>query len=80
MGGPLRDSKERNMGEVRTQEMGVVIPFPNVASRGLRPIQPSNGPRGEILLFTGVRYERLEPNPGPSRPFATDRRGRRRRS
>lgn len=58
------------MGEVRTLEMGVVIPFPDVASRGLRSIPPDNGPRGEILLFTGIRYEwQPEPSPAPSAPL-----------
>jgi hypothetical protein len=58
------------MGEVRTQETGVVIPFPSLASRGLRPVQPSSGPRGEILLFTGIRYEwQPEPTPAPSAPL-----------
>ena len=77
-------AKERIMGEVRTQEAGVVIPFPDTASRGLRPIQPSSGPRGEILLFTGIRYEwQPEPTPAPSAPLlpggTTSRTGRRRR-
>jgi hypothetical protein len=83
MGGPLRDAKERIMGEVRIQETGVVIPFPDVASRVLRPVQPGNGPRGEILLFTGIRYEwQPEPSPAPSAPLlpgGTSRTGRRRR-
>ena len=69
------------MAEVRTHEMGVVIPFPDMASRGLRPVQPSSGPRGEILLFTGIRYE-WQPEPTPSAPLlpgGTPRTGRRRR-
>ncbi len=68
-------AKERNMGEVRTQEMGVVIPFPDMASRGLRPVQPSSGPRGEILLFTGIRYDwQPEPSPAPVTPAASGKR------
>lgn len=71
------------MGEVRVQEIGVVIPFPDVTARGLRPVQPTNGPRGEILLFTGIQYEwQPEPNPAPSAPLmsgGTSRTGRRRR-
>lgn len=80
---PLHDARERIMGELRTHDMGVVIPFPDLTSRGLRPVQPSNGPRGEILLFTGVRYEwQPEPSPAPSAPImpgGTSRTGRRRR-
>lgn len=83
MDGPLHDAKERIMGELRTHDTGVVIPFPDMASRGLRPVQPSNGPRGEILLFTGVRYEwQPEPTPTPSAPLLPGgnvRTGRRRR-
>jgi len=83
MGGTLRDAKERNMGEVRTQETGVVIPFPDVASRGLRPVQPSNGPRVVIQAEAGIRYEwQPEPTPAPSAPLlpgGTSRTGRRRR-
>ena len=60
-------AKERNMGEVQTQSTGVVIPFPDAASRGLRPMQPSGGPRGEILLFTGIRYD-WQPEPTPASP------------
>jgi hypothetical protein len=72
------------MGEIRTRSAGVIIAFPDLASRPHRPMLPPDAPRGEILLFTGVRYERLEPNPGPSRPIASSRQprtgGRRRRS
>ena len=71
------------MGEVRTHEMGVIIPFPSMVSRGVRPVDPSSGPRGEILLFTGIRYEsQPEPTPAPSAPLmpgGTSRTGRRRR-
>ncbi len=67
------------MGEVQAST-GAVIPFPGSAGRPSRPALRADEPRGEILLFTGVRYERHEPNPGPSRPLATDGRGRRRRS
>ena len=71
------------MGEVQVQPKGEVIPFPDAASRRLRPAQSSNGPRGEILLFTGIRYEwQHEPNPAPSAPLlpgGTSRTGSRRR-
>ena len=68
------------MGDVKARAAGVIITFPDPASRPNRAALRADEPRGEILLFTGVRYERLEPSPGPSRPFATDGRGRRRRS
>lgn len=62
------------MQDVRTRSPAVVIAFPDLSERPQRQ-QPDVGePRGEILLFTGVRYERPAPNPGPSRPLATRRR------
>lgn len=66
------------MGKVEMHGSGAVLPFPCAASRPHRqPLSPDE-PRGEILLFTGVRYERL---PDPSHPVASDGqpRGRRRR-
>ncbi len=49
---------------------GTVIPFPGAAKRPARPEPRSDEPRGAILLFTGVRYERpstaLAPTPAPS--------------
>ena len=55
------------MGEVQAST-GAVIPFPGSAARPPRPPLRADEPRGEILLFTGVRYERsyatsLEPSP-----------------
>ena len=55
------------MGEVQVQPKGKVIPFPDAASRGPRPLSSSNGPRGEILLFTGIRYD-WQPEPNPAAP------------
>ncbi|MBJ6126222.1 hypothetical protein [Microvirga splendida] len=66
------------MQDVWTRSPGVVIAFPNVTERPARPHLPADEPRGEILLFTGVRYERPASNPGPSRPFASKGPGRRR--
>jgi len=37
----------------------IVIPFPGPEARQGRRIPRSGEPRGEILLFLGVRYERL---------------------
>jgi len=72
--------EDRDMGDVKAQPAGVIITFPGPASRPNRGALQADEPRGEILLFTGVRYERLDPSPGPSRPFASDGPGRRRRS
>jgi hypothetical protein len=70
--------EDRDMGDVKARPAGVIITFPDAASRPNRNGLRAGEPRGEILLFTGVRYERLEPSPSPSRPFASDGRGRRR--
>ena len=72
--------EDRDMGDVKPRPAGVIITFPDPASRPNRNGLRADEPRGEILLFTGGRYERLDPNPGPSRPVASDGRGRRRRS
>jgi hypothetical protein len=37
----------------------IVIPFPGPEARRAGRIPRSGEPRGEILLFLGVRYERL---------------------
>ena len=66
------------MQDAWTRSPGVVIAFPKAAERPQRPHLSADEPRGEILLFTGVRYERPEPSPGPSRPYASNRPGRRR--
>jgi len=66
------------MQDAWAEAPGVVIAFPAAAERPQRPQLNEGEPRGEILLFTGVRYERPAPNPGPSRPYASNRPGRRR--
>jgi hypothetical protein len=38
---------------------GVVVPFPSRAGRPVRRAPPSGEARGEVVLFLGVRYERL---------------------
>ncbi len=68
------------MHEAWASSPGVVIAFPEAAERPQRPHLSADEPRGEILLFMGVRYERPTPNPGPSRPVASKSPGRRRRS
>jgi hypothetical protein len=65
------------MVEIRTPSAGVIIAFPEPALRPVRAALREDEPRGEILLFTGVRYERLDS--GPSRPVASDGQPRRRR-
>lgn len=40
---------------------GNVIAFRALASRGPREPSSDDAERGRILLFTGVRYERLRP-------------------
>jgi hypothetical protein len=68
------------MGEVQPST-GAVIPFPGSAGRPSRPALRADEPRGEILLFTGVRYERsfagLEPSPASSGQSKAGRRRRR---
>jgi len=56
------------MGEVQARSTGAVIPFPHPANRPSRPALRSDEPRGEILLFTGVRYERYDTTPHADRP------------
>ena len=71
--------KEAKMQDVWTRSSAVVIAFPDAAERPQRPLA-ANEPRGEILIFTAVRYERPTPNPGPTRPFASRGPSTRRRS
>lgn len=69
------------MVEVGRRVTGVVIPFPRVSHRA-RAAADDGGATGEILLFTGVRYERLpDPTPEPSPALdGRSRSARRRRS
>lgn len=66
------------MHDAWARSPGVVIAFPEAAERPQRPHLGADEPRGEILLFMGVRYERPSDNPGPSRPAASNSRSRRR--
>lgn len=68
------------MRHIWTRMSCEVIVFPDVDERPHRPKLMADEPRGEILLFTGVRYERPSPTPSPSKPFASSRPGARRRS
>jgi hypothetical protein len=56
-----------------------IIAFDWTSARMARTSLREHEPRGEILLFTGVRYERLEPGRGPSGPLVSDGQPRRRR-
>ncbi|SFV09817.1 hypothetical protein SAMN02799631_04960 [Methylobacterium sp. 174MFSha1.1] len=57
-----------------------IIPFPRLAARavagGSADSHPADAVRGTILLFTGVRYERLPDPAEPGLP-APERRCRR---
>jgi hypothetical protein len=64
------------MDDLRTHSAGLIVAFPDPASRPRRPLAPEE-PRGRILLFTGVRYERMDDS-GPQ-PALSDGHSRRRR-
>jgi hypothetical protein len=76
---PVTVEKEGKMQDVWSRSPAVVIAFPDATERPQRPLA-ANEPRGEILFFTGIRYERPAPKPGPTRPFASRGPGTRRRS
>lgn len=63
------------------QFKGDLIPFPPASRRQPRPGPGEGEPRGQILLFMGVRYERLsEPGPEPTPSLSSGQpAGRRRR-
>ncbi|UMY18714.1 hypothetical protein MMB17_05155 [Methylobacterium organophilum] len=50
--------KPRRKAPVPARPTTNVVPFPAAAIRRFRRDE-AEGPRGAILLFTGVRYERL---------------------
>lgn len=58
------------MSDVWTRSSAEIIAFPDPAERPQRA-QRADEPRGEILLFTGVRYERRSPGRGAARPIAS---------
>ncbi len=49
------------MSDIQNRPAGVIIAFPDASARRHRAPLAEGGPRGEILLFTGVRYERMDP-------------------
>ena len=42
----------------RTQREPVIIPFPVERARERKPVEGKDGKMGQLLLYTGVRYER----------------------
>lgn len=63
--------------------MGTVIAWPGPSATAGRRRLDDNEPRGQILFFTGVRYERHEERPtgaGPSSTSSGAQRGRRKRA
>ena len=55
-----RASTDHAMREPATDRSGaVLVPFPAAGARRNRRIPRAGERRGEILLFLGVRYERL---------------------
>lgn len=51
----------------RERAPAAVVPFPAGTTRRLRR-EDDDAPRGQILLFTGVRYERLPDADAPAVP------------
>ncbi len=65
--------------------MGTVIAWPGCSATAGRRRLDDNEPRGQILFFTGVRYERHEnaarpTGAGPSSNSSGAQRGRRKRA
>ena len=71
---------EEEMKKVELRASGDIVPFPDATSRAPRRPSGAGEARGVIVLFTGVRYDRLpEVPPGPFGPLATQGSPRRRR-
>ena len=58
---------------------GELVAFPDRARRPARMALRADEPRGAILLFTGIRYERLAPSIEPSPVAKQPKAGRPRR-
>ncbi|GJE11144.1 MULTISPECIES: hypothetical protein [Methylobacterium] len=56
---PSSDRASDPLHEVNSAATAALIPFPGTEARRTRRIVRSGEQRGEILLFLGVRYERL---------------------
>jgi hypothetical protein len=64
--------------------MGQVIPWPGPERQSARPATDTDGPKGRVLLFLGVRYERHDdenssPSAGQTRISPNERPSRRRK-
>ena len=71
---------EEEMNKVERRSSGDIVPFPHAASRANRRPLGADEPRGVVVLFTGVRYDRKpELPPGPFGPLASHGSPRRRR-
>jgi hypothetical protein len=57
--------------------LGKLVPFEN-REKGSSPPRESDGTAGQILIFTGVRYER-QTEVNPTKPTATTSGGKRKR-
>lgn len=77
----------KTMGETRITRRGppradavrsTIVRLADYAGTRPRPAPPEDAPRGEILLFTGVMYERRAPDSEGAHAPDTPRRRRRR--
>ena len=64
---PATTPSERPAAFGRERAPAAVVPFRAGATRRLRR-EDDDAPRGQILLFTGVRYERLPDADAPAVP------------
>lgn len=62
-----RPSTPRPSAFLRERAPAAVVPFPKAPARRIRR-EDDDAPRGQILLFTGVRYERLPDADAPAVP------------
>jgi hypothetical protein len=67
------------MDKPSARATGIVIPFPGPASRPTGLQTASRDAAGEIVLFTGIRYERPISAVETSRPLFSGEPGQRRR-
>jgi len=67
------------MDEPITGPTGLVIAFPGRAARPSRSLPAGEGDLGEIVLFTGIRYDQPSADAGKPRPVASGGPGRGRR-
>jgi hypothetical protein len=62
-----KSPSERPSLFLRSRGPAAVVPFPKAPTRRIRR-EDGDAPRGQILLFTGVRYERLPDADAPAVP------------